>query len=694
MSKSLTTRGPAVFTAALLKVASRCNLNCDYCYVYNHLDQSWRHQPKLMSESVVGAFARRVESYIDEAGLDRFSVVFHGGEPLLYSAEGLAHIASILRGCISPSCRLDFSMQTNGLLLTDKALEVLADAGISISLSLDGPKYVNDLHRLGHRGQSSFVPVMAALRLLSSAPPGVFSGVIAVIDPAVSPRDLFEFFAPMGLPRLDLLLPDATHLSRSTASGQAEDRIFLWLKEALELWYREYSALPVRWFDAVLGSRVGIPSPTDAMGLGRVSLLVIETDGSYTDHDVFKITPTGAQLSATVFDTDIASIALHPRILEHGFRLTFDGLASECRACPAVESCGGGAVMHRAHPDRGLEAPTVYCREMFTLFSTATTLLRESLQRAAAAQESGDDYFPAGASLVKRCTEWRSDTEARAARESCASGVIRGTSSAAAVFLSLVSPALKSTTAVRDATPLMYWLERIRVHAADRRLVEPFLDSIEVLPPESVEVEHAMASLAAVEGCLRTFDPFLPEAMSRLISDILFVKSTVPNEQGIFSFSDDHAPNVIYVAPYAGGLPVPAEDLADSIYHEFLHNVLYHIERSGSFLFDRVHPHFPAPWRPGLRPSGGFLHGTYVFTGLALYWRALAANPPTGIDRVKAHENSTRSFGQAVYGILSLREFALLTRRGMQLVETLTSLLGGPFESMGPPGALRPRTEP
>ena len=33
----------------LLKVASRCNLDCSYCYVYNLGDNSWRAMPKFMA---------------------------------------------------------------------------------------------------------------------------------------------------------------------------------------------------------------------------------------------------------------------------------------------------------------------------------------------------------------------------------------------------------------------------------------------------------------------------------------------------------------------------------------------------------------------------------------------------------------------------------------------------------------------
>ena len=36
----------------LLKVASRCNLSCDYCYMYEHADQSWRNQPHMFSSEI------------------------------------------------------------------------------------------------------------------------------------------------------------------------------------------------------------------------------------------------------------------------------------------------------------------------------------------------------------------------------------------------------------------------------------------------------------------------------------------------------------------------------------------------------------------------------------------------------------------------------------------------------------------
>ena len=43
-----------VIDTVLLKVASRCNLDCSYCYVYHMGDDGWRYQPKLMGIIYIG----------------------------------------------------------------------------------------------------------------------------------------------------------------------------------------------------------------------------------------------------------------------------------------------------------------------------------------------------------------------------------------------------------------------------------------------------------------------------------------------------------------------------------------------------------------------------------------------------------------------------------------------------------------
>jgi len=202
---------PPRVSSFLVKVASRCNLRCDYCYVYEHADQSWRQQPKLLSAENEQFLARRLGEYALAAKLERLLVVFHGGEPLLFGARRLAALADRIREVLPPFTAPDFSLQTNGVLLTEQELLLLKRARFGVSVSLDGPPSVHDRHRPDAKGRPSSERTLEAIRLLQRHP-DTFSGVIGVIDPSAAPKAVLDYFAALNPPRLDLLLPDANHL--------------------------------------------------------------------------------------------------------------------------------------------------------------------------------------------------------------------------------------------------------------------------------------------------------------------------------------------------------------------------------------------------------------------------------------------------------------------------------------------------
>jgi len=190
---------------------------------------------------------------------------------------------------------------------------------------------------------------------------------------------LFEFFNSRQPPKLDFLLPDAHHLrpppGRDVEPGLYRD----WLIRAFDLWFDSYPHLRVRTFEAVLDAAAGLPSGTDAFGLGDVSLITVETDGSYHDLDVLKVVGQGAtRLEGSVRDTDIATLANSVAIDSHRRLLRKEGLSPACQQCPEVEICGGGSLPHRYGPD-GFNHPTVYCAEMLALITHVRGRLREGL---------------------------------------------------------------------------------------------------------------------------------------------------------------------------------------------------------------------------------------------------------------------------------------------------------------------------
>src|SRR5450755_2697489 len=107
------------FREFVLKVASRCNLACDYCYVYAGPDQTWRFQPTAMSPAIAEAAARRIGEHTRAHGLSRVRVGLHGGEPLLAGLATLENVITSVHAAMPRGTRTDLTVQTNGVLLDE-----------------------------------------------------------------------------------------------------------------------------------------------------------------------------------------------------------------------------------------------------------------------------------------------------------------------------------------------------------------------------------------------------------------------------------------------------------------------------------------------------------------------------------------------------------------------------------------------
>src|SRR5690606_41453496 len=79
----------APFRQFVLKVARRCDLSCDHCYVYEHADLGWRRQPMVMSYTTTAGVAERIAQHAQKHGLGSVHVVLHVGVLPLAGPAGL-----------------------------------------------------------------------------------------------------------------------------------------------------------------------------------------------------------------------------------------------------------------------------------------------------------------------------------------------------------------------------------------------------------------------------------------------------------------------------------------------------------------------------------------------------------------------------------------------------------------------------
>lgn len=679
---------PVQFTSFLIKVASRCNIKCDYCYMYEHQDQGWRDQPHVMSAETRRRVAGRLGEYATATGLDRMLVIFHGGEPLLAGVSTLAAFAEDIRSTLPDSTKVDFSVQTNGVLLDERAVRVLSSAEIAVSLSLDGPRHANDRHRRAASGDSTFPAVVEAMRRLEQRP-DIFAGVIAVIDPVVVPEEVLGYFATRSLPALDLLLPDANHERPPEGRDAEPDRYRDWLIEAFDLWYDRYPHLAVRTFDALLAAVAGLPGGTDAFGLGDVSLLTIETDGSYHDLDVLKITQAGqTALGADVIVMSITDVAASPKLAMHRRLLTRDGLSHTCRACPVVDVCGGGSVPHR-YSDSGFDNPTVYCAEMLALIQhvqhrmTSTVSEQRDRREARGAVDRVDiDAFEKADTAVavvdRLMGDWRrtasadvralvthhlalggSTKETRTALQMIADAdddrLARVAARPSVVLWTRVGTNERSGTALRRlggksvrfdpayANTVAQMMDDppdapISVHRDDPWLRVPFTEPIAFA--DETEAAYGRYLVAEAIALITGYDPALAAEIKLISPEIQFVRDISADPDKVVSFSDDVVPGALYLGLGSRAGSVDVYDLADSMIHEHRHQKLYLLSQEVELVIaDR--PLVASPWREEPRPPSGLLHAAWVFVELLRFWRYIDRHAAPGVRARAASQIAT-----------------------------------------------------
>lgn len=381
---------PSPLREFIFKVQSRCNLNCDYCYVYNLADDGWRQQPHQMSRDVVETAASRILEHAQVHGLDTVLVSLHGGEPLLRGTDPVRRFATIMRETLAP-VDVHISMQTNATLVTAPVAAELGALDVRVGASIDGDAITNDRHRTTRSGRSSFVRTLRGIEHLAAVP-GLLNGLLCVIDLVNDPVETYEFLAGLGAPSIDFLLPHGNWEERPEAKTESapvgpgpETPYGDWLVCVYDHWSVDRpKRVDVRILDDIVHLHLGGAHTYEGVGLQPAQLLVVETNGDIELVDHLKSAYDGAAATGLNVRTDSFDDALrNPGVICR--QLGRDGLSDVCRDCDIASICGAGLVSHRFARQTGFLSPTVYCSDMYRLVTHIGADLRRRIDATRAA---------------------------------------------------------------------------------------------------------------------------------------------------------------------------------------------------------------------------------------------------------------------------------------------------------------------
>lgn len=368
---------PVPFREFVLKIHSRCDLACDYCYMYEMADQSWRMQPQRMTRRIIERVAERIAEHAHTHALTDVAIVLHGGEPLLAGSEAIEHVVTAVRARAGHHVTVRASIQTNGVRLSDTYLQLFRRMDLHVGISLDGGPEAHDRHRRYSSGRGSYARVAARLRRLAEgAYRDLFSGVLCVIDMRNDPIATYQALLEFTPPRVDFLLPHGTWVTPPPGRGAGDDRTPYadWLIAIFDRWYDD-PRTDVRLFSEIIRLLIGRGSFNESIGIAPTSFIVVETDGSLAQVDSLRAAFDGAPATGLHVDRhSFDSALLVPQVAAQ--QLGYDGLSVQCQQCEIWRICGGGLYAHRYRPGSGFANPSVYCPDLMRLIEHIRSRVR------------------------------------------------------------------------------------------------------------------------------------------------------------------------------------------------------------------------------------------------------------------------------------------------------------------------------
>jgi uncharacterized protein len=139
----------------VLNVTNQCNLSCQYCYEFGEDKVATPEgKPKFMAWETAKSSVDYL--FAESQGRKSVHITFFGGETLMNFPLLKQVVAYARDRALELKVNIDFSLTTNATLLSPTIIEYLAENAIGVTVSMDGPKEMQDKFRVFSNGRGSY----------------------------------------------------------------------------------------------------------------------------------------------------------------------------------------------------------------------------------------------------------------------------------------------------------------------------------------------------------------------------------------------------------------------------------------------------------------------------------------------------------------------------------------------------------
>ncbi len=369
----------------ILQPTSYCNINCSYCYLTQRDDR------RLMSGAVVEAVREKILRRLPADAAP--AVVWHAGEPTTAPLVWYEHAYRRFADVAPP--RTSFAMQSNGIAIDARWIELFRRTSTNVSLSIDGPQRFHDPRRRTRNDKPTWSLAMRALGQLQAA--GLDPSVITVLHPAglTCADEYYAFYRDHGITQISFSVDEREGANRISSFGGADYKpaVTAFIRGIMESAFRDGFPLHIREVERVAQVLAGLGTSGNEQ-VEPWAAIVVAADGS-----VSTFSPEFTSVAAPEYGGFVFGNILEGDFDDFAAAATFTRCAREvaagvdaCRsACRYFDACGGGSPVNKYCETGSLRATeTQFCR--LTTQTAADALLGFVARRHDDIQPGGRSY--------------------------------------------------------------------------------------------------------------------------------------------------------------------------------------------------------------------------------------------------------------------------------------------------------------
>ena len=366
---TLTGGGPPAYHVLAKPTGPICNLDCEYCFFLSK-EMLYPGDRFRMADEMLETYLRQL---LESHRTPDVTVAWQGGEPTMMGIDFFRRSVELVDELKQPHQRIQYTIQTNGVLLDEDWAAFFKQNDVLVGLSVDGPRELHDLYRVDKRGLGSFDRVMAGFEHLKAADVDV--NVLCTVhagnqDHALSVYRFFRDemgvgyiqFIPIVERTTETLLPLA-NIGWSTGDKKNDKRPLYvlegncvtdrtvnpeafgrFLATIFDEWARnDVGEVYVQHFDTALANWYGEPAGVCVFSETCGAAVALEHNGDVYSCDHF-VEPD--YLLGNINETPLGDLVRSERQVKFG-RDKRDTLPEFCRSCEVRFACHGGCPKNR-----------------------------------------------------------------------------------------------------------------------------------------------------------------------------------------------------------------------------------------------------------------------------------------------------------------------------------------------------------